>query len=262
MPKPQILLAMTCAFFLVAVSEVLAGQGEVPPPSLEKIADNVWIHKSYKIVEPWGPVLSQGLVIDTDNGVILVDTAWTDQETDDLLQLIVEEAGALPAMAVVTHAHDDKMGGMAALHRAGVETYAHYLSNKDAPARGLSPAKSEMFRSGDFQILAIGGPAAEAGVVEADGVSVYYPGPGHTRDNIVVYYAPEKVLFGGCLIRPGASNTLGYTADGDISHWAQATRSVAERFPAAEIVIPSHGAAGGRELLDHTMALAEAARGR
>jgi glyoxylase-like metal-dependent hydrolase (beta-lactamase superfamily II) len=262
MPKPQILLAMTCAFFLVAVSEVLAGQGEVPPPSLEKIADNVWVHKSYRVVEPWGMVLSQGMVVKTGAGVILVDTAWDDADTEKLLDLIGSEVGAPPNVAIVTHAHNDKMGGVAALHRAGVETYAHHLSNEDAPSRGLSPAKSEMFRSGDFEVLELGGPDTEAGAAGPDGVSVFYPGPGHTRDNIVVYYAPAKVLFGGCLIRPSASHNLGNTADGDISHWGEATRSAAERFPEAEIVIPSHGAAGGRELLDHTMALAEAARGR
>ena len=35
----------------------------LPSPSLEKIAEGVWIHKSYKMIEPWGLVLSQGLVI-------------------------------------------------------------------------------------------------------------------------------------------------------------------------------------------------------
>lgn len=100
----------------------------------------------------------------------------------------------------------------------------------------------------------------------ADGSELYlknleffYPGPGHTRDNIVVYYAPAKVLFGGCLIRPGGSDNLGNTADGDVAGWADAVRRVAAQFPEAEIVIPSHGPPGGRELLDHTIALAEAA---
>jgi len=36
-------------------------------------------------------------------------------------------------------------------------------------------------------------------------------------------------------------------------------RLVAARYPDARVVIPSHGPAGGRELLDHTIALAEAA---
>ena len=66
------------------------------------------------------------------------------------------------------------------------------------------------------------------------------------------------MLFGGCLIRPGDATDMGNTADGDVDHWAQAVRNVAEAFPDAEIVIPSHGPKGGRDLLDHTIDLAEA----
>ncbi len=225
----------------------------LPAPSLEKIADNVWIHKSYDYVSGWGLVLSQGLVVQTDKGVILVDTAWTDEETEALLNLVESETGGLPSTAIVTHAHSDKMGGMSALHAHGVETIAHQFSNEDAPARGLSPAKKSLALEEGATQLVITTHS------QNHHYEIYYPGAGHTRDNIVVYYAPAKVLFGGCLIRPGESKNLGNTADGDVSHWAEAVRNVAEAFPEAEIVIPSHGPMGGRELLDHTIELAEQA---
>lgn len=234
----------------------LSPQQTVPEPSLEKIAGGVWVHKSYKHIAPWGPVLSQGLLIDTGGGVALVDTAWTDEETETLLRLVEATLNQPPDMAIVTHAHDDKMGGMNALNKAGVGAHAHRLTNADAPARGLNPAQFVILDTAD-DVSFFGG---SSGGDEREGpIKVYYPGPGHTRDNIVVYYEPAKVLFGGCLIRPGESNNLGNSADADIGHWAQAVRNVAERFPEAEIVVPSHGAAGGRKLLDHTIALAEAA---
>lgn len=224
---------------------------ELPAPSLEKIADNVWIHKSYADVPPWGPILSQGLVVKTEGGVALVDTAWTDEETKTLLSLIEEAAGGLPDIAIVTHAHRDKMGGMKTLQENGIGGRAHPLTNEDAPARGLRKTMFSILDKSDKDEL--------LGVEGEDGVVVYYPGAGHTRDNIVVYYAPAKVLFGGCLIRPGDARDLGNTADGDVAHWAQAVRNVAETFPEAEIVIPTHGPMGGRELLDHTIDLAVAA---
>ena len=217
-------------------------------PQLEKIADAVWIHKSWNVIEPWGLVLSQGLVVKTDEGVILVDTAWNDADTEKLLALIETETGELPAEAIVTHAHSDKMGGMNALHAHGIETIAHAFSNEDAPARGLKPAETGL-------ALAVN----ETQAPNDNSLVIMYPGAGHTRDNIVVYYPPAKVLFGGCLIRPGGAKDLGNTADGDVGHWAQAVRNVADAFPDAEIVIPSHGPMGGRELLDHTIELAEAA---
>lgn len=203
------------------------------------------------MVEPWGPVLSQGMVIKTEGGVALVDTAWTDEDTETLLSLIDNELGESPDIAIITHAHADKMGGMGALQKNGIGGRAHPLTNEDAPSRGF---KKTMFSilDGKTREMLLGAEGEE-------GVTVFYPGPGHTRDNIVVYYAPAKALFGGCLIRPGASDNLGNIADGDVGHWAQAVRNVADAFPEAEIVIPSHGSMGGRELLDHTFKLAEQA---
>lgn len=52
--------------------------------------------------------------------------------------------------------------------------------------------------------------------------------------------------------------TSGNTGDADVEHWAEAVAAVAARFPHAERVIPGHGSAGGRELLDHTIQLARA----
>lgn len=228
----------------------------LPPPSLEKIADGVWIHKSYEIVEPWGPVLSQGLVIDMGENVALVDTAWTDEDTFELLDAIEALTGEQPDIAIITHAHNDKMGGVGALQERRIGGRAHPLTNEDAPARGLKKTLFTILNGADRETLF---GESENGAAGEGPITVFYPGPGHTRDNIVVYYAPAKVLFGGCLIRPGGSSNLGNTADGDVGHWAEAVRKVAEAFPEAEIVIPSHGAPGGRELLDHTIALAEAA---
>ena len=226
----------------------------LPPPSLERVAENVWVHKSYRVIKPWGPILSQGMIVRTGAGVILIDTAWDDADTEDLLAMIAEAVGAAPKAAVATHAHDDKMGGVKALKQAGVETYALAASNEDAPGRGLEPAEHALD-------LPVGAQAATP-FPGAPGLSVFYPGPGHTRDNIVVYYEPAQVLFGGCLIRPGGVRNLGNTADGNAPSWAASVRNVAAMFPDAAVVIPSHGPKGGRDLLDHTVALADGAAAR
>ena len=250
----RIFAAPLAVLFIVACASTPDTQqveNGLPEPLLEKIADNVWINKSYRVVEPWGPVLSQGMVVRTEGGIALIDTAWTDEETETLLSQIRKELGEGPDIAIVTHAHSDKMGGMKTLQENGIGGRAHPYTNEDAPARGLRRTMFSILDGKTREML--------LGAEDEEGVTVFYPGPGHTRDNIVVYYAPAKVLFGGCLIRPGASDDLGNTADGDVDHWAKAVRNVAEAFPDADIVIPSHGPMGGRELLDHTIALAEQA---
>ena len=47
-----------------------------------------------------------------------------------ILNWIKQEINLPVALAVVTHAHQDKMGGMDALHAAGIATYANALSNQ------------------------------------------------------------------------------------------------------------------------------------
>ncbi len=256
----RIAVAFLICIFLTACAHQRKAEGEkpLPPLSLERIADNVWVHKSYEVIEPWGPILSQGLVVKTDAGVFLVDTAWNDADTEILLALVKRETGETPKAAIVTHAHNDKMGGMDVLAEASIPTFMHQLTKDDAIERGLLSKEAASFEdtgpngaivAEDFKFMWL----------DRDQLTAFYPGPGHTRDNIVVYHADTKTLFGGCLIRPARSISLGNTADADIANWADAVANVAAEFPDAEIVIPSHGPAGGRDLLDHTIALAEAA---
>lgn len=226
----------------VAPTEPVAA---ISPPSLEALAENVWVHKSWAQVEPWGLVLSQGLVVKGPEGVTLVDTAWNDADTERLLALIEETLGAPVDTVIVTHAHADKLGGLGAVHRQLQRTLALPITNEDAVSRGLVPARDTF------------------GEDEAIGsLQVFHPGPGHTRDNVVVFHPASGTLFGGCLIRPGDSNSLGNTADADLARWADSVAAASKRFPDAKVVIPSHGAAGGRELLDHTIELARAASNR
>ncbi len=231
----------------------LAQEGGNPDLALEKIAEDVWIHKSYETIEPWGLILSQGLIVKDDNELIVIDTAWSNADTERLLDLIDEQIFNGPGTLVPTHAHADKMGGMDTVNKRNWVTLAFELTNEAATKRGLTPARDSVPYF-DYQR---GGPASW----EVGRIQFFYPGPGHTRDNIVAYDPKTKVLFGGCLIRPDESNSLGSTADADIAAWADTVRRVAAEFPDAEIIIPSHGAPGGRDLLDHTIALAEAANG-
>jgi metallo-beta-lactamase class B len=246
------LLLAACAV-TPAQQQALAQERTTPELVLEKIAEDVWIHKSYEYIEPWGPILSQGLVVKDGNKLVVIDTAWNNADTERLLDLIDERVFKGPGTLVPTHAHADKMGGMEPVNKRNWATLAFELTNEDAITRGLTPARDSILYSDQER----GGPKFwSVGRVE-----FFYPGPGHTRDNIVAYDPKTKILFGGCLIRPGASDTLGNTADADLTAWADTVRRVAAEFPDAEIIIPSHGAPGDRSLLDHTIALAEAANG-
>jgi metallo-beta-lactamase class B len=44
-------------------------------------------------------------------------------------------------------------------------------------------------------------------------------------------------------------------SDADVKQYPASIRRVLERYPKAELVVPGHGDVGGRELLEHTLAL-------
>ena len=207
------------------------------------------MHTSTKRIEPWGDVPSNGLVLLLPDAqeALLIDTAWDDAQTLEILEWSSATLGAPITRAVVTHAHEDKMGGINALHQRGVTTYASPRSNQLAAQHDLSPAANAL-------VFEEGISTQFAPVVIQD------PGGGHTQDNIVVAWPERSLLFGGCLIRPGDSTSLGNTADAEMGHWDEAVKAVARQFEEASIVVPSHGPPGGRELLSHTVELVEAAR--
>lgn len=243
----SVVIALLCAALLAVSPTPRSAAAETidRPNRYEAIAPGVWLHTSYKDLGSGVPFPSNGLLVRAGDELVLVDTAWTDAKTVAVLDWARSELGMEVARAIVTHAHDDKMGGVAALHERGIPTLAGELTNRLAPQRGLEPA---------HRSLELGEPREIA-----EGVEAYFPGPGHTADNIVVYLAAGNILFGGCLVRPAGSSSLGYTADADLDQWAETIEGVRDRFGEAEIVVPSHGAPGDRRLLDHTIALAREA---
>ena len=210
-----------------------------------QIAPKVWLHTSYKNVEPWGLIYTNGLIFEREDYSVLIDTAWNDKQTAQILEWAKTDLNKPIKASIHTHAHSDKMGGMLALHQQGINTFAHSMSNELAPTHDLLPAKNNL------NIKSIGDKT------EWEGLTVLYPGGGHTHDNIVVYDGTSEIIFGGCLIRPGKSRSLGYTGDAHIEHWSQAAQNVADAFPSGNIVIPSHGKPGGREVLTNTIEIAK-----
>ncbi len=136
------------------------------------------------------------------------------------------------------------MGGTPALEARGIPSWAHPLTLELGVGEGV-PLPRALDR------LEVGGTL---GIGEME---VFYPGPAHTRDNLVVWLPDLKLLFGTCAIRPGTSSSLGNTADADLSEWPRSIQRVKDRFAGVELVVPSHGRVGSHELLDHTIGLFE-----
>ena len=124
---------------------------------------------------------------------------------------------------MVTPAHQDKMGGMDALHAAGITTYANALSNQLA-RKGMVAAQHSLTFAANGWVE----PATRAQLWPAQGI---LPGPGHTSDNITVGIDGTDIAFGGCLIKDSKAKSLGNLSDADTEHYAASARAFGAAFP-------------------------------
>lgn len=218
--------------------------------SFQQLAPNVWQHTSYLDLPGFGAVPSNGLIVIDGDTSILVDTAWTVPQTDVIVAWTASELDRPIRAAIVTHAHSDKMGGMDALHRANIATFAHPMSNQIAPSNNLLPAMNALRFGAD------GWAENPAGGVLGP-LRIYYPGPGHTDDNITLAITGTDIAFGGCLIKGSQSATLGNLAEADTGHYAQAVENFSAAFPNSTMIAMSHSAAENRGAIKQTLKLAK-----
>ncbi|HCF1988288.1 subclass B1 metallo-beta-lactamase AFM-1 [Pseudomonas aeruginosa] len=218
-----------------------------------QLAPNVWQHTSFMDVPGFGAVSSNGLIVKDGERVLLVDTAWTDDQTSQILNWIKQEINLPVALAVVTHAHQDKMGGMGALHAEAIPTYANALSNQLAPQEGMTAAQHSL-------TFAANGWVDPATAPNFGPLRVFYPGPGHTSDNITVGIDGTDIAFGGCLIKDSKAKSLGNLGDADTERYAASARAFGAAFPKANTIAMSHSAPDSRAAITHTARMADKLR--
>lgn len=226
------------------------GAAQEPHPDVEvrNLADKVWIHTTYRTLEDGQVFPSHGLIVREGEALTLVDTAWGEQETELLLDAIAVQIGLPVTRAVVTHFHSDRARGTGILQGQGVEVWAHPLTRQIMTEREWTVPGHE------FVALDMPGDAVEFGSLE-----VFYPGPAHTSDNIMVWLPGQDILFAGCAVRGANDLELGNVRDGDIGHWAKAMDLAEARYGEAGMVVSSHAEPAGPELFGHTAFLARTA---
>ena len=89
-------------------------------------------------------------------------------------------------------------------------------------------------------------------------LKVFYPGPGHTSDNITVGIDGTDIAFGGCLIKDSKAKSLGNLGDADTEHYAASARLV-RRSPKASMIVMSHSAPIAAPQSSHTARMADKA---
>ncbi len=222
-------------------SSCLWAETKLPTLKIIQLFDDVYQHVSYKKVEPYGVVAASGLIVIEGDEAHVIDTPWTKQDTKKIIEW-AELKGLEVKSAVITHFHEDASGGIATLNNLKIKTFATRLTNRLLKLNDLVQASDEITTE-NVQLF--------NGLIE-----VYYPGLGHTQDNIVVWLAKNEILFGGCFVKSLGSKSLGNINDAAIAEWPLSIQKVKYKYSNIKVVVPGHGKVGDKHLLSHTEQLA------
>lgn len=214
---------------------------------IQKINSKLYLVKSYKeiINEYDSPkpfvVDSNSLIYIDDTNAYLIDTPWNEADMPILMVWIKNHNLHLKS-AIITHFHDDKSTGIGYLSKHNISTYASKRTNA-LLLKHHKPLANHTFSTDNVILL-------------KNKIEVYYPGKGHTADNIVVWLPQTKILVGGCLLKANEMNTLGWLGDSYTNEWAYSVKKVQAKYSNATLIIPGHGNIGSKlSLIKHTLNL-------
>ena len=221
----------------------------------------------YRITHAFPWPANSLLVEMTATELVLVDTPYTAEATAILFDWIDETFDEYHIIAINTGFHVDNLGGNAYLVERDVPIYGSTLTVELLEERGEASRElmlswlepDSAFYAGhrdvDYVPPTITFDINDGLSLEYDEatVEVYYPGPTHSDDNVVVWFPERGLMFGGCMILAG--DRVGNATDADLDAWPVSVARLAQ-FD-IETLIPGHGDRTDPGLIDHTITLLE-----
>lgn len=217
---------------------------EIPKLVISQLTDDCYIFTTWQDYKGT-PYPANGMYVLTPGGAVMIDAPWDTTQTRPLLDTIAARHGQQVTLCIATHFHSDRTGGFDILRSKGIRTYSSARTLELCKERNEQQAAYTFNKDTSFNI----------GGVQ---VQTYYPGPGHTEDNIVIWLPGRKILYGGCFIKSTDAKGLGNLSDADPGRWDNSIRNVMRRFPDPRFVIPGHERWSNRRSLQHTLELVEA----
>ena len=145
-------------------------------------------------------------------------------------------------MSISTHFHADRTAGINFFNSHGIKTYTSYLTDSLSIVKNEPRAKYHFVNDTSF---CVGGYC----------FSTYYPGEGHTKDNLVVWFEKDKVLYGGCFVKSTENNDIGNIADANVEAWPKSVEKLMNKFQQPAYIIPGHLSWASNKSLAHTLDL-------
>lgn len=210
---------------------------------ISHLSGNFYIYTTYNTYEE-SQVPANGMYLVTNNGVVMFDTPWDTTQFQPLLDSIKVKHQKSVVMCVATHWHSDKTAGLEYYRQQGIKTFTTVLTDELSKKNNKKRAEFLMTKDTVFNIASYS-------------FETYYPGEGHTADNIVIWFSKEKILYGGCLIKGADAENLGYLGDANETEYVTTLKKVQKNYPDPNYIIISHSDWNNIHSLKHSIKLAK-----
>ncbi len=208
---------------------------------IERLSKNTYRHITYLSTTDYGKVACNGMIVIDQGEALIFDTPTNDKTSNELIGWVKTGLKCKTVGVIVTHFHQDCLGGLQEFHAKQIPSYA---SNKTIELATKNNYKIPQTGFENYLEIKVGNKK----------VINEFLGEGHTIDNIVSYFPDEKALFGGCLIK-SLNAGKGYLGDANITEWSNTVNAIKSKYPNLKIVIPGHGKPGNTDLLNYTIAM-------
>lgn len=236
----------TGALFFVLSLSYSWSQTTNPKLIITPLTGDFYIYTTYNTYQDI-QIPANGMYLLTDNGVVLFDTPWDTTQFQPLLDSIRIKHNKKITICIATHWHNDRTEGLEYYRQQGAKTYTTVLT--DNLCRENNMKRAEFIMKNDT-IFYVGQYSFE----------VYYPGEGHTRDNIIIWFGKEKILYGGCLIKGAKAENLGNLEDANVMEYETTLKKVQKKCRGPKYIIVSHHDWNNINSLKHSIRLARKLR--
>ncbi|HEX4851071.1 MAG TPA: BlaB/IND/MUS family subclass B1 metallo-beta-lactamase [Puia sp.] len=210
---------------------------------ISHLEGNFYIYTTFGLYKG-SKITANGMYLITSKGAVIFDSPWDTTQFQPLLDSIQTKHHQKAIICIATHFHEDRTAGLEFFRKQGIKTFT--TRKTDQLSAKANKKRAEFLISHDTTFK-----------VGEYSFQTFYPGEGHTADNIVIWFEQEKILYGGCLIKSVNDVDLGNLSDANVKNYANAIRNVQNKCIDPKFVITGHDDWSSAKSLTHTLEMAE-----
>ena len=228
-------------FITQLFSSYFFGHANKTPLTISHLTGDLYIYTTYNLSDG-EPYPSNSMYLVTTAGIVLFDTPWDSTQFQPLLDSLEKRHHQKVVLCIPGHFHADRTAGLEFLKQKGIKTFSSKMTYDLCKLRNEKQAEFYFINDTSF-------------TVGNHQFQTYYPGAGHSIDNIVAWFPAEKILYGGCFVKSTETTALGNIADANLTEWPLSIARVIKKFGHPKYVIPGHLSWENNKGLEHTLKL-------